>query len=184
MNRTIALFALASALVVAGPIACNNSRMTSLVRRGDTVSPKMVTGEWINDQGTRLSISQTAGRAMRVATTRSGAEKTVFTGTLFDVKGTTIMEVPLTDPALLGANEAPVYQYGRMRVEGDTLVYRSIRSEWLETAGREVSAFRAPIENSEGWVIVADAADMRTLLEKAVGTDAAWGTAEVFKRAQ
>lgn len=182
MNRRVTLFAVLAALVVAGPIACKNNRMNSLVTRGDAVSPSTMTGRWINDSGTRLSITESAGRSMRVALTRDDGDNSVFSGTLMKVRGTTVLEVPLTDPALLGAGEAPVYHYGRLRVEDDTLVYRSLRPEWLETAGRDAEAFRAPIEDSEGWVTVADAEDMRSLLEKAVETDAAWGAAEVFKR--
>jgi hypothetical protein len=184
MNRGLTIFAVSAALIVAGPMACKNNRMTSLVRRGDAVSSESIVGNWVNDRGTQLHITQSAGRSMRVATVRTGGEEAVFNGTLFNVKGTTVMEVPLTDPALLGADEAPVYHYGRVRVEGDTLMYRSIRPEWLETAGRDVEAFRAPIEGSEGWVTVADADDMRSLLEEAVETDAAWGAAEVFRRAE
>ena len=173
--RTHALIAIASLSMTLG--GCS---VTSALFPGHTMSAAALDGEWESGDGTRVTLDKTVGGGITVIPSREGAER--YTGVLIDVDGTTIIELPLSNALREGAT--PVYHYGKLVMNGDTLTHQALKGEWLlrQSDGPGGITSVGVADDSVSRVAVGDPDQMRRMLERAVQDPAAWGPAETWTR--
>lgn len=170
---------IAASIVGLGIIAGCKSSQSPVFAKSEVVSPATIAGTWTSTDGRTFTIRETPGGGLRI----KGPEGDEHSGVLVSMDGKSILEIPLSDPASMGKDAAPVYHYGLVTVSGDTMEHRSLNAAWLEGQQRGSSVIvAAPLASGAGSVTATDPETMRGLLKRAAQDRGAWSQAEVLKR--
>jgi hypothetical protein len=175
--------ALLSATLLALP-ACSQAHHARLADVATKITDPTFEGAWKGSARTAL-VERGSATAYRVTMTDNTGSGT-YDVDLLEIGGKRFVEIAVHDPK--GSKEVPVYMYGRLDITGDTITYRRLRNEWLESAvkGMEGVTYKSTgqVQRGTGGVVVRDPAHMHDLLSKAAADPAAFGEPEVAHRAK
>ncbi|MCW5767889.1 MAG: hypothetical protein KIT19_04335 [Phycisphaeraceae bacterium] len=170
---------LSTLLFCGAPLTGCKTHQSAVFAKSEVVSPSSLKGTWTAADGRTFTIRETPGGGLRIKD-RDGNE---HTGVLVSIGGRSIIEIPMSDPARMSDDAAPVYHYGLVRVNGDTMEHQSLSPAWLSSQQQLSSAIvAAPLASGAGTVTATDPETMRGLLKKAVGDPNAWGSKEILTR--
>lgn len=145
-------------------------------------------GDWRSDEGVTVSIRHDATPDQyRITSNRSGATRDTE-GTVIDIDGTAVAMIKVFDPTedQRKTGAVPLYLFGILNREGDTLRHTPIRPEWLRQQINSRAGARyidsSSVSQGTGVGVVSDWGDMEDILRKAMSSKDATGQTEVFKR--
>lgn len=155
------------------------SGQSPVFAKSERVSASAIAGTWVGSDGREFSIRETPGGGLRI----KSPEGEEHTGVLVDIGGRSIIEIPMSDPARMADEAAPVYHYGLVKVGGDTMEHQSLSPAWLTSQQQQGSAIvAAPLASGAGTVTATDPETMRALLKKAASDLNAWSAKETLTR--
>ena len=175
MRRAIIAGGIIGFSILAG--GCGSSP-SPVFAKSERVSASSIAGTWVASDGREFSIRETPGGGLVIS---DGG--TSHTGVLVNIGGSTIIEIPMSDPSRMSDDAAPVYHYGLVRVSGSTMEHQPLNPAWLSGEQQNSSAIvAAPLASGAGTVTATDPETMRGLLKKAASDPNAWGKKETLTR--
>lgn len=140
-------------------------------------------GTWTSQRGTTVTIDHLGGAAFDMIVS-DGTEAASYRGHLLEVGGAKFAEVSVFQPG--DKNEIPVYIYAMVDVNGNTMIHKPIRPEWMAQESRTLpdAIYHSTSQEQpgSGGVVVRDRSAMLTLLRKAAADPSAFGPAETLTR--
>ncbi|MBX3361093.1 MAG: hypothetical protein KF912_11880 [Phycisphaeraceae bacterium] len=175
MDRAVIAMGIVGLGILAG--GCK-SHQSPIFAKSEYVRASSLAGTWTSTDGRTFTIRETPGGGLIIS---DGGES--YTGVLVNIGGSSILEIPMSDPSRMSVDASPVYHYGLVKVSGDTMEHQGLSPAWLASQHQQSSAIvAAPLASGTGTVTATDPETMRGLLKKAVADPNAWGAKEILTR--
>lgn len=180
MMKNALVAALAASLLISMP-ACTT--VPSGIDPAYHTTDTSFLGTWSSPRGTTVTIDHLGGAAFDMIVS-DGTESASYHGHLLEVGGAKFAEVSVFQPG--DTREIPVYIYAMVDVNGNTMLHKPIRSEWMAQESRTLpdAIYHSTSQEQpgSGGVVVRDRSAMLTLLRKAASDPSAFGPAETLTR--
>lgn len=144
-------------------------------------------GRWRSDSGTDVSIQPAADGNYIITANRTGQERT-GQSKLIDVDGKPVIMVKVLEPTEKDreAGSVPLYHFGILTSQGDTLQHTPIRPDWLRStiAGKGDARYidSSSVAQGTGVAVVEDWHAMEKILRRAIASSDAMGQTETLRR--